>query len=152
MPKSPAFIRIKADVMNIVAAIPHGRLCTFRSIGEHLDVMPRHVAYILTMLRDEEKNTLPWYRVVSDDGSLGATKFSVDGRSQAALLIDEGITASSKAITAGFDRLFIAAGTLKSRVAKQTRPADIANTMRTAPKLVSAKSAASKPQSKPQPK
>jgi methylated-DNA-protein-cysteine methyltransferase related protein len=55
MPKSPAFIRIKADVLKIVTAIPLSRVTTFRSIGEHFDVMPRHVAYILTMLSPEEK-------------------------------------------------------------------------------------------------
>ncbi len=148
MPKSPAFIRIKADVLKIVAAIPAGRVCTFRSIGEHLDVMPRHVAYILAMLSDEEKNALPWYRVVADAGTLGAAKFSAEGRSQAALLNDDGIAASSKAITAGFDRLFIAAGLLKSGVVKQTRPIEHANTARTRPKLVSAKSAAAKPRDK----
>jgi methylated-DNA-protein-cysteine methyltransferase related protein len=148
MPKSVAFIRIKTDVLKIVAAIPKGRLCTFRSIGEHLDVMPRHVAYILTMLSDEEKKALPWYRVVSDSGTLGVAKFAADGRSQAALLIDEGLIASSKAITVGFDRLFIAASTLKSGVVKQTRPADTANTTRTSPKLVSAKPTRSTPRAK----
>ena len=130
MPKSPAFIRIKADVLKIVAAIPKGRLCTFRAIAEHLDVMPRHVAYILTMLSDEEKSTLPWYRVVADDGGLGAAKFSADGRHQSALLVDEGIAASTQTITAGFERALIDVGSLKSGVAKQSLPTDIANTAR----------------------
>jgi methylated-DNA-protein-cysteine methyltransferase related protein len=152
MPKSPAFIRIKADVLQIVAAIPKGRLCTFRSIGEHLDVMPRHVAYILTMLSDEEKNTLPWYRVVADDGSLGTAKFAADGQHQSVLLIAEGFTASSKAITAGLERALIAVPLLKSSVPKQTRPVETANTARNTPKLVAAKDAAKSLLSKPRAK
>jgi hypothetical protein len=55
MAKSPFFARIKADVLTIVASIPEGSVVTFRDIGAHLDVMPRHVAYILKMLDAEER-------------------------------------------------------------------------------------------------
>ncbi len=55
MAKSPFFARIKADVLMTVASIPEGGVVTFRDIGAHLDVMPRHVAYILKMLDAEER-------------------------------------------------------------------------------------------------
>jgi methylated-DNA-protein-cysteine methyltransferase related protein len=135
MPKSPAFIRIKADVLKIVAAIPLSHVTTFRSIGEHLDVMPRHVAYILTTLSPEEKTQIPWFRVVSDSATLGVPKVATDGKSQADLLGEEGILVSDNAITSTFERIFIPAAKLKSGVAKQTRPADVANTARVKPKL-----------------
>lgn len=137
MPKSPAFIRIKADVLKIVAAIPPSHITTFRSIGEHLDVMPRHVAYILTMLSPEEKTQAPWFRVVSDNATLGVPKIAANGKSQADLLGEEGILVSDNAITSAFERIFIPAAKLKSGVANQTRPADVANTARTKPKLQS---------------
>lgn len=65
MAKSPFFARIKADVLTIVASIPEGGVVTFRDIGAHLDVMPRHVAYILTMLDEEERAAFPAGRVVA---------------------------------------------------------------------------------------
>ncbi|WPB86228.1 hypothetical protein [Sediminicoccus rosea] len=65
MAKSPFFARIKADVLTIVASIPEGGVVTFRDIGAHLDVMPRHVAYILKMLDAEERAAFPAGRVVA---------------------------------------------------------------------------------------
>jgi methylated-DNA-protein-cysteine methyltransferase related protein len=122
VPKSDAFIRIKADILKIVAAIPAGRVSTYRSIGAHLDVAPRHVAYILTMLTADEKARLPWYRVVCDAGKLGTEKFDHDGRSQALRLQEEGVDVLGKAIRFGFDAAMMEAGALKSGVPKQTRP------------------------------
>lgn len=120
--KSAAFVRIKSEVLKIVAAIPEGKLITHRAVGEHLDVMPRHVAYILAMLTDQEKATYPWHRIVSDDGSLGTLKRGVDGRPQAALLEDEGYTLLEGKIVALPKRL-VSITSLKSGVPKQTRPA-----------------------------
>jgi len=71
MAKSEAFARIKDQVLRIVATIPESKVTTYQSVGEHLAVMPRHVAYILSQLDDSTKLDLPWYRVVSADGSLG---------------------------------------------------------------------------------
>ncbi len=65
MAKSPFFARIKADVLTIVASIPEGEVLTFRDIGAHLDVMPRHIAYILKMLDAEERAAFPADRVVA---------------------------------------------------------------------------------------
>ncbi|UPY38134.1 MGMT family protein [Sediminicoccus sp. KRV36] len=69
MAKSPFFARIKADVLSIVANIPEGEVVTFRDIGAHLDVMPRHVAYILKMLDAEERAAFPAGRVVASDAA-----------------------------------------------------------------------------------
>jgi methylated-DNA-protein-cysteine methyltransferase related protein len=129
MPKSPAFIRIKAQVLQIVAAIPYAKLTTFRSIGEHLDVVPRHVAYILTMLTIDEKIDYPWFRVVSDDASLGVPKHGADDRSQAELLTEEGLIVSGNSVEASFEQAFIPAGSLESGVPQQTRPAKPAKTV-----------------------
>jgi methylated-DNA-protein-cysteine methyltransferase related protein len=96
--KSPFFARIKNDVLQIVAHIPEGRVATFADIGAHLDVMPRHVAYILTTLEDAAKMTLPWYRVVSGDGSLGKPKYAPDGTPQAELLAAEGVLVSKNTL------------------------------------------------------
>jgi methylated-DNA-protein-cysteine methyltransferase related protein len=130
MPKSPAFIRIKAQVLQIVAAIPYAKLTTFRSIGEHLDVVPRHVAYILTMLTIDEKIDYPWFRVVSDDASLGVPKHGADDRSQAELLLEEGLIVSGNSVKASFEQAFIPAGALESGISQQTRPPKPAKVIR----------------------
>lgn len=109
MPKSAAFIRIKADILRIVAAIPSGRVSTYGAIGRHLDVMPRHVAYILTMLSDEEKARYPWYRVVGDKGRLGKPKFNGFGIGQTELLQSDGISVSNEGYVDQFDAVFVTA-------------------------------------------
>jgi methylated-DNA-protein-cysteine methyltransferase related protein len=123
MPKSPAFARIKDDVLQIVDAIPEGKLCTYRAMGKHLDVMPRHVAYILSQLKPEEKMIYPWHRVVSDDGSLGVVKRHADGKTKADLLEAEGLVVSKNSVELSMARAFVEVSALSSGVAQQTRPA-----------------------------
>ncbi len=74
MPKSPNFIRIRADVLRLVAEVPRGRVTTYGAIGRELDVMARHVAYILAMLTDDEADEVAWHRVVGQGGLLKPTK------------------------------------------------------------------------------
>jgi methylated-DNA-protein-cysteine methyltransferase related protein len=124
MAGSPFYARIKADVLVIVASIPEGKVCTFSSIGEHLDVVPRHIAYILSTLESLEKVMFPWYRVVGNEGSLGKPKISETGEMQALLLSHEGILVSNNSIEAVFAKCFVPCGNLKSGVKKQTRPVD----------------------------
>jgi methylated-DNA-protein-cysteine methyltransferase related protein len=124
MPKSAAFARIKDDVLQIVNAIPERKLCTYRAIGEHLRVMPRHVAYILSQLKPEEKMIYPWHRVVSDDGGLGVVKRHADGKTQAEVLEAEGLVVSKNSVDASIARALLEVSALGSGVAKQTRPAD----------------------------
>ncbi len=70
MAKSAAFARIKKEILAIVEAIPNGKVTTYKAIGEALEVMPRHVAYILTTLAEDESEQIPWHRVVSDGGKI----------------------------------------------------------------------------------
>lgn len=108
MPKSAAFVRIKREVLAIAAAIPAGRVTSFRAVGLHLDVEPRHVAYILARLTHEEQARVPWHRVVSDTGALDRPKHDGQGRSQAELLAAEGIGIDPNMRIARFDELFFA--------------------------------------------
>ncbi len=71
MAGSAAYARIKSDVLDIAGRIPAGRVATYKHIGLHLKVMPRHVAYILATLEDLERETVPWWRVVADGGAIG---------------------------------------------------------------------------------
>ncbi len=93
-------------------------------MGEYLDVMPRHVAFILSRLKENEKFIYPWHRVVGGDTSLGAPKKNPDGKSQAELLRDEGILVSNNKVASSFEQVFISAEHLPSGLARQNRPAD----------------------------
>lgn len=68
--KSLAFSRIRAEVMAATASIPAGRVTTYSAIANHLEVVPRHVAFVLARLSPSEANELPWHRVVSQEGTL----------------------------------------------------------------------------------
>jgi methylated-DNA-protein-cysteine methyltransferase related protein len=106
MPKSAAFIRIKKDVLTITKAIPAGKVTTYHSIGNYLYVVPRHIAYILTTLQDEEEHLVPWYRVVAKGGVISAPN-SWRAQIQIEELKMEGIQFSDKKTIAHFEQVFI---------------------------------------------
>ncbi len=99
MARSPAFARIKADILAIVAAIPKGRVATAADLGRQIDVPARHVAYILTALDEDERAVTPWWRVVADGGAIGRHKRRED---QIAMLRRDGLTVSAAGIVADF--------------------------------------------------
>ena len=72
MPKrpSPAFARIRAEVIRLVGLIPPGKFTTYGSIAVHMNVVARHVAFVLSQLSEDEAATLPWHRVVASEGRL----------------------------------------------------------------------------------
>lgn len=91
MAQSEAFARIKSQILAMTGSIPFGKVATYKSIGDHIEVMSRHVAYILTMLDEDEKETVPWYRVVGEKGEVKAKNADRYGHTQRDLLIAEGI-------------------------------------------------------------
>ena len=99
MAKSPAFARIKSDVLAIVAALPQGRVASAADIGRQIDVPARHVAYILTTLDEGERAVTPWWRVVADGGAIGRHKRRED---QIAGLRRDGVTVSAAGVVADF--------------------------------------------------
>jgi methylated-DNA-protein-cysteine methyltransferase related protein len=101
----------------ITSAIPSGRITTFLAIGEHLDVMPRHVAYILATLNEPLASVVPWHRVLPASGKLIASKHVAQMNS----LDAEGVHFSTSGEIADFSEKYIAAGTVKSGVPKRYR-------------------------------
>ena len=91
MARSRHFICIKSQVLAIARAVPRGKVTTFASIGAHLDVMPRHVAYILAQLAPHEQDETPWHRLVADDCVLHRPRADARGRTQRDLLVAEGL-------------------------------------------------------------
>lgn len=118
MPGSPFFARIRADVLAMAASVPRGRVTSFAAIAAHIDVVPRHVAYILAQAAREGTAPEGWHRVVGQVGQLG----TVAG--QAALLAQDGIRLDAAGKVADFAGKFIAVAELGHGVPVQVRPAD----------------------------
>ena len=89
--KSPAFARIRAEVIRLVALIPEGKFTTYGSIAIHMNVIARHVATVLSRLTPEESATLPWHRVVSADARLSPNMEPALSRKQRRRLTAEGL-------------------------------------------------------------
>lgn len=53
--------------------VPAGKVTTFGLVGAYLEVMPRHVSFLLAKLTQEERRQIPWYRVVGAEGKLSTT-------------------------------------------------------------------------------
>jgi methylated-DNA-protein-cysteine methyltransferase-like protein len=90
-PKSPAFARIRAEVIRLVALIPEGKFTTYGSIAVHMNVGARHVAFAMRSLTAEESAALPWHRVVSADGRISQAMPPPLARKQRARLRAEGM-------------------------------------------------------------
>jgi methylated-DNA-protein-cysteine methyltransferase-like protein len=128
MPGSTAFQRIKADVLAVTRRIPPGRVTTFAAVGAYLDVMPRHVAYLLALPNDVERETAPWYRIVGDAGRLGRPKRDFHGRTQAELLASEGVALTPEGVVAEFAARFHPITAETAGVVPTPRSADAART------------------------
>lgn len=131
---SPFFARIKRDILAIVATVPEGKLVTFKDVGLHLDVMPRHVAYILAMLDPIEATTLQWFRAVPEDGTLLTPKAGPDGKTQRELLASEGHQIAPDGRILNLGQKLANVTLLPHGVPVQTRPADAPKASATRPR------------------
>lgn len=104
--KSPAFARIRAEVIRLVALIPEGKFTTYGSIAVHMNVMARHVAFVMSRLTDEESKALPWHRVVSADARLSAKMDSELRELQKSRLESEGMSIDPKGFIEDADAHF----------------------------------------------
>lgn len=90
-PKSKAFARIRAEVIRLVGLIPAGKFTTYGSIAIHMNVMARHVAFVMSRLTEEEAAELPWHRVVSADARISRKMDAALANKQRRRLRSEGL-------------------------------------------------------------
>jgi methylated-DNA-protein-cysteine methyltransferase-like protein len=96
MARSAKALRLKSQVLAVVAAIPEGRVSTYGAIGRHLKITPRQGAYILARLTAQESERLPWFRVVAANGVVSSIKLGAVGRRQIERLRAEGIAVTPR--------------------------------------------------------
>jgi methylated-DNA-protein-cysteine methyltransferase related protein len=94
--KSDGVVPFKSRVLAVVAAIPEGRVTTYGTIGRHLRITARQVAFVLARLTADESARLPWFRVVAAGGAVSTTKLGAVGRRQIARLRAEGVAVTPR--------------------------------------------------------
>lgn len=109
-PKSKAFARIRAEVIRLVALIPKGKFTTYGSIAVHMNVVPRHVASVLSQLTPEESAALPWHRVVGAEARISPNMDADLALDQRRQLEAEGLQLDAKGFIQDSDRHFHVVG------------------------------------------
>ena len=110
MAKSAVFVRIRAEVIRLVALIPKGKFTTYGSIALHMNVNPRHVAQSLSRLNDEESVCLPWHRVVAAEGRISRSMDPELAARQRELLEAEGMKVDARGFIVDSDAHFHVVG------------------------------------------
>jgi methylated-DNA-protein-cysteine methyltransferase-like protein len=94
--RANGILRFKAKVLAVVAAIPEGRVTTYGTIGRHLRITARQVAFVMSRLTEEDSRDLPWFRVVAANGVISTIKLGAVGRRQIERLRAEGSAVTSR--------------------------------------------------------
>ena len=61
----------RADLLTLVRAVPTGRVTTFDALAEKLGEPPALVQARLARLSEDEREIVPWHRVVAKGGAIG---------------------------------------------------------------------------------
>ena len=110
MAKSTAFTLIRAEVIRLVGLVPPGRFTTYGSIAVHMNCNPRHVAYVLARLTEEEAAALPWHRIVAADARISRSMAPDLAARQKSLLEAEEMEVDMKGYIADADDHFHVVG------------------------------------------
>jgi methylated-DNA-protein-cysteine methyltransferase related protein len=113
-PKSIAFARIRAEVIRLVALIPEGKITTYGSIAVHMNVVARHVAFVLGRLTEEESAALPWHRVVGAEARISPNMPAAIAKRQRGRLKAEGMKVDTRGYIQNSDAHFHTVGPRRS--------------------------------------
>jgi methylated-DNA-protein-cysteine methyltransferase-like protein len=105
MSASPAFARLRADVLAVLHDVPRGRVTTYGTIAEYLGVSARQVARVMSSLSEGESEGVAWYRVVGAGGAI-----RTPGQRQSDRLLRAGVVVNEKNVVEGFAGLLFTPG------------------------------------------
>jgi methylated-DNA-protein-cysteine methyltransferase related protein len=104
---SDTFKLMKRAVFRAARFVPEGKVTTAAEIGRALNIPARHAAYILAMLTDEERTSVPAHRVAPKDGKCGKPETRTAQQSEAVKrLAMEGVLLDAKGAVFGFTDRF----------------------------------------------
>ncbi|MGB8817600.1 MAG: MGMT family protein [Rhizobiaceae bacterium] len=94
---------MKRAVLRAARFVPEGRVTTAAEIGRALNIPARHVAYILAMLTEEERQAAPAHRVVPKDGKFGKPDgLSLKAAAAVLALASEGVSVDPRGVVSDF--------------------------------------------------
>lgn len=118
MPRAPADRRAKAELLSALAAIPPGRVASVAMIAESVAAPVAVVTRLLANLTDDERQIVPWHRVVAKGGAIG---WGAHRETQFARLLREGVAVSPAGIVQDMARVAV------ESLAPEARPAETAH-------------------------
>lgn len=89
---------LKELVIKQVNKIPSGMVANYGLIGESIGVSGRTVGFVLSSMKQESWDALPWWRVVAKTGLIPTLKLGPKGMLQLELLKEEGHTLENNQI------------------------------------------------------
>ncbi|MBS0240012.1 MAG: MGMT family protein [Proteobacteria bacterium] len=87
--------RPKADLLTLLRHIPLGRVTTAESLAGEIGIPAPLAATMLAQLTDDERDLVPWHRVVAKGGAIGR---GLHRDQQFARLVREGVMVSPAGI------------------------------------------------------
>jgi methylated-DNA-protein-cysteine methyltransferase-like protein len=98
-------LRSKAELLSLLRKIPHGRVTTAESLAAEIGIPAPLVVTMLAQLSEDERDLVPWYRVVAKGGGIGRGPHRDQ---QFARLVREGVTVSPAGIVHDLARHLLA--------------------------------------------
>lgn len=102
--KSASALPIKRQVLDLVRAVPSGSVATVNDIAIHLKCMVPLVVTLLAGLSEDEREGVPWHRVVAKGGAVGRGPHR---DRQFALLMREGVLISPAGVVQDMARVCV---------------------------------------------
>lgn len=107
----------KADLLTLVRTVPTGRVTTFDVLAERLGEPPTLVQARWARLTEDERDLVPWHRVVAKGGAIGRGPHRDQ---QFARLVREGVQVLPAGIVHDMPRFLVTFDALPPERQKQT--------------------------------
>lgn len=95
---------IKTGLVKLMGSVPPGRVTTFDCLAAELGASPRVIMGLIDTLSEDERQFLPWHRIVAKGGAL---RRHAHRDAQFASLIAEGIAVSAAGIVQDMARVTV---------------------------------------------
>ena len=96
--------QVRSEVLRLVAAVPCGRVTSADALAGSVGAPPLAIVNILERLSEDERDTVPWHRVVAKGGAIGRGPHRDQ---QFARLVREGVMASPAGIVQDLARTMV---------------------------------------------
>ncbi|MBR2534841.1 MAG: MGMT family protein [Hyphomicrobium sp.] len=92
------------ELMTMIAVVPAGRVVGMDVLAQRLAVLPTVVATLISGLTEEERDRVPWHRVVAKGGAIGRGPHR---DTHFARLVREGVPVSPAGIVQDMERVAV---------------------------------------------